>query len=99
MGQLRLGVIGATRKENERRLPIYPHHLNRIDADFATFATAIRKSVRSLNVKPSRAVGQRIFSGIEFSACRTCPASLPAASSPSFEWALMVSVTSWRRIS
>ncbi len=33
MGQLRLGVIGATHKENERRLPIHPHHLNRIDAD------------------------------------------------------------------
>ena len=33
MGQLRLGVIGATRKENERRLPIHPHHFDRIDAD------------------------------------------------------------------
>ena len=33
MGQLRLGVIGATRNENERRLPIHPHHFNRIDAD------------------------------------------------------------------
>jgi alanine dehydrogenase len=33
MSQLRLGVIGATRKENERRLPIHPHHFDRIDAD------------------------------------------------------------------
>ena len=33
MGQLRLGVIGVTRKENERRLPIHPHHFDRIDAD------------------------------------------------------------------
>jgi alanine dehydrogenase len=33
MGQLRLGVIGATRKENERRLPIHPHHFDRIDAE------------------------------------------------------------------
>ena len=33
MGQLRLDVIGATRKENERRLPIHPHHFDRIDAD------------------------------------------------------------------
>ncbi|MCW2659128.1 MAG: alanine dehydrogenase [Mycobacterium sp.] len=33
MGQLRLGVIGATPKENERRLPIHPHHFDRIGAD------------------------------------------------------------------
>jgi alanine dehydrogenase len=33
MGHLRLGVIGTTRKENERRLPIHPHHFDRIDAD------------------------------------------------------------------
>jgi hypothetical protein len=33
VGQLRLGVIGATRKENERRLPIHPYHIDRIDAD------------------------------------------------------------------
>jgi alanine dehydrogenase len=33
MGQLRLGVIGATCKENERRLPIHPRHFDRIDAD------------------------------------------------------------------
>jgi alanine dehydrogenase len=31
--QLRLGVIGRTGKENERRLPIHPGHLDRIDAD------------------------------------------------------------------
>lgn len=36
MGQLRLGVIGATRKENERRLPIHPHHFDRTDADRAS---------------------------------------------------------------
>ena len=30
---LRLGVIGRTRKENERRLPIHPQHFDRIDAD------------------------------------------------------------------
>ncbi len=28
-----LGVIAATHKENEHRLPIHPEHLNRIDAD------------------------------------------------------------------
>lgn len=33
MSQLNLGVIGATHKENERRLPIHPHHLDRIDGD------------------------------------------------------------------
>lgn len=31
--QLKLGVIGRTGKENERRVPIHPHHLDRIDAD------------------------------------------------------------------
>jgi alanine dehydrogenase len=31
--QLKLGVIGRTRKENEHRVPIHPHHLDRIDAD------------------------------------------------------------------
>ncbi|MEW2503990.1 MULTISPECIES: N(5)-(carboxyethyl)ornithine synthase [unclassified Amycolatopsis] len=33
MHQLSLGVIALSRKENERRLPIHPHHLDRIDAD------------------------------------------------------------------
>ncbi len=33
MRQLRLGVIGATRKENERRLPLHPRHFDRIAAD------------------------------------------------------------------
>lgn len=33
MSQLRLGVVGATRKENEHRLPIHPHHFDRIAAD------------------------------------------------------------------
>jgi alanine dehydrogenase len=31
--QLTLGVIGRTGKENELRVPIHPHHLERIDAD------------------------------------------------------------------
>jgi alanine dehydrogenase len=31
--QLTLGVIGRSRKENERRLPIHPHHFDRIDED------------------------------------------------------------------
>lgn len=38
MNQLSLGVIARSRKENERRLPIHPHHLDRIDAD-------LRKSI------------------------------------------------------
>jgi alanine dehydrogenase len=33
MGQLTLGVLGTSRKENEFRLPIHPLHLERIDAD------------------------------------------------------------------
>ncbi|WP_206791344.1 N(5)-(carboxyethyl)ornithine synthase [Amycolatopsis sp. MtRt-6] len=33
MDQLSLGVVAHSRKENERRLPIHPHHLDRIDAD------------------------------------------------------------------
>ncbi|NKQ57336.1 alanine dehydrogenase [Amycolatopsis sp. K13G38] len=33
MHQLSLGVIARSRKENERRLPIHPRHLERIDAD------------------------------------------------------------------
>lgn len=33
MDQLTLGVIAHSRKENERRLPIHPRHLERIDAD------------------------------------------------------------------
>ncbi|MEU1956288.1 N(5)-(carboxyethyl)ornithine synthase [Nocardia rhamnosiphila] len=33
MHQLSLGVIARSRKENERRLPIHPHHFDRIDAD------------------------------------------------------------------
>ncbi len=33
MSQLRLGAIGTSSKENERRLPIHPHHVERIDAD------------------------------------------------------------------
>jgi alanine dehydrogenase len=31
--QLTLGVIGRSRKENEHRLPIHPHHFERIDDD------------------------------------------------------------------
>ncbi len=38
MHQLTLGVIARSRKENERRLPIHPHHLDRIDA-------GLRKSI------------------------------------------------------
>lgn len=33
MGQLSLGILSRSRKENERRLPIHPSHLERIDAD------------------------------------------------------------------
>ncbi len=33
MDQLSLGVLGTSRKENERRLPIHPSHLSRIGAD------------------------------------------------------------------
>ncbi|MEV6715305.1 N(5)-(carboxyethyl)ornithine synthase [Lentzea sp. NPDC051208] len=33
MDQLSLGVIGQTHKENERRLPLHPLHLDRIHAD------------------------------------------------------------------
>ncbi|GAA1957217.1 N(5)-(carboxyethyl)ornithine synthase [Amycolatopsis minnesotensis] len=33
MHQLSLGVISRSHKENERRLPIHPRHLERIDAD------------------------------------------------------------------
>ncbi|RDI24542.1 N(5)-(carboxyethyl)ornithine synthase [Lentzea flaviverrucosa] len=33
MDQLSLGVIAQTQKENERRLPLHPLHLDRIDAD------------------------------------------------------------------
>ncbi|MCX2951365.1 N(5)-(carboxyethyl)ornithine synthase [Lentzea sp. NEAU-D7] len=33
MDQLSLGVIAQTHKENERRLPLHPLHLDRIDAD------------------------------------------------------------------
>lgn len=35
MSPLTLGVLARTRKENERRLPIHPLHLDRIDADVA----------------------------------------------------------------
>jgi alanine dehydrogenase len=31
--QLTLGVVGRSRKENEHRLPIHPHHFDRIDED------------------------------------------------------------------
>ena len=33
MEQLSLGVVGTSRKPDERRLPIHPAHLGRIDAD------------------------------------------------------------------
>lgn len=33
MSGLTLGVVGTSNKENERRLPIHPHHVERIDAD------------------------------------------------------------------
>ncbi len=33
MAQLTLGVVGTSRKENERRLAIHPEHVERIDAD------------------------------------------------------------------
>jgi alanine dehydrogenase len=33
MSQLSLGIIAATHKENEHRLPIHPEHFDRIDAD------------------------------------------------------------------
>lgn len=33
MNLLSLAVLGRSRKENERRLPMHPHHLERIDAD------------------------------------------------------------------
>ncbi len=33
MAALTLGVLGTSRKENERRLPLHPRHLDRIEAD------------------------------------------------------------------
>jgi len=33
MARLSLGVLGTSSKENEHRLPIHPHHLDRIDPD------------------------------------------------------------------
>jgi alanine dehydrogenase len=33
MDQLSVGVLATSTKENERRLPIHPHHFDRIDAD------------------------------------------------------------------
>src|SRR5665811_1159129 len=33
MGELRLGIMSRSRKENERRLPIHPLHFERIDAN------------------------------------------------------------------
>ena len=33
MNELTLGVVGRSRKENEWRLPIHPHHIPRIDED------------------------------------------------------------------
>lgn len=33
MAQLKIGVIGASRKDGDRRRPIHPRHLNRIDED------------------------------------------------------------------
>ena len=33
MGELRLGIMSRSRKENERRLPIHPRHFERIDAN------------------------------------------------------------------
>ena len=33
MDELTLGVVATSRKEHERRLPIHPRHLERIDAD------------------------------------------------------------------
>ena len=33
MAELTLGVFGSSRKENERRLPLHPLHLDRIDED------------------------------------------------------------------
>ncbi len=32
MAELTLGVLGTSRKENERRLPLHPGHLDRVDA-------------------------------------------------------------------
>ena len=29
--QLRLGIVSRSRKENERRLPLHPRHLERLD--------------------------------------------------------------------
>ena len=46
-----------------------------------------------------RGAAQRTFSGIEFSACRTCTGSLPAASSSSAEYVVNVYLTSSRRSS
>src|SRR5688572_28866297 len=31
MSQLKLGLLGTTRKENEHRLPVHPLHFDRID--------------------------------------------------------------------
>jgi alanine dehydrogenase len=36
MDLLRLGVLGTSAKENEKRLPIHPAHVERIDADLRT---------------------------------------------------------------
>ena len=33
MDELTLGVVATSGKEHERRLPIHPRHLERIDAD------------------------------------------------------------------
>ncbi|MCB0900903.1 MAG: alanine dehydrogenase, partial [Actinobacteria bacterium] len=42
MSGLTLGVLGTSSKENEWRLPIHPHHIERIDADLRARITLER---------------------------------------------------------
>lgn len=59
MARLRLGVIGTTHKENERRLPIHPHHFGRIAADVRAGIYLEREYGRSFGVSDAE-LSQRV---------------------------------------
>jgi alanine dehydrogenase len=58
MQKLSLGVVGTSRKPDERRLPIHPGHLGRIDADLRRRMFFERGYAHSFGVSDERLAGE-----------------------------------------
>ena len=58
MGELSLGLVGTSRKPDERRLPIHPAHLERIDAGLRRRMFVERGYAEGFGVADERLVPQ-----------------------------------------